>query len=195
MSKQDMEKLSESFQTLLKNFEEEKKNNAEQIAFLKCSLNEMNFNKMNGKKDKLEIKFAPLSKNAQPPLRGSKYSAGIDLRSAYSYIVPANGNKLIKTDWKIQYPSGYFGRILSRSGLSVNHHIEAGAGVCDEDYTGNTGVILNNLSDQDFRVQPGDRVAQLVCLPYITPEIVYCNETKIHDTERGASGFGSTGIN
>ncbi len=79
----------------------------------------------------LQIKFAALTEYAQKPKRGSEFSAGIDLRSAYEYLVPANGNKLIKTDWKIQYPDGYFGKICSRSGLSLNHNLEVGAGIVD----------------------------------------------------------------
>src|SRR3981189_722558 len=58
-------------------------------------------------KRRLTIKFAPLSSFAQKPSRGSEHSAGIDLRSAYEYIVPARGNKLIVTDWKIEYPEGF----------------------------------------------------------------------------------------
>ncbi len=92
------------------------------------------------------------------PKRGSEFSAGIDLRSAYEYLVPANGNKLIKTDWKIQYPDGYFGKICSRSGLSLNHNLEVGAGIVD---ASNFCVILNNLSTRDYYVAAGDVIAEL----------------------------------
>ena len=149
------------------------------------------YNVKDGNK-KLIIKFAPLSPHAQKPSRGSEHSAGIDLRSAYEYIVPAHGNKLIVTDWKVQYPEGYFGKICSRSGLSLNNHIEVGAGVVDADWTGSVNIVLNNLSDREFLVSPGDRVAQLVCTPYITPKIVYCQPSEILDTARGTNGFGST---
>lgn len=143
----------------------------------------------------LQIKFAALTEYAQKPKRGSEFSAGIDLRSAYEYLVPANGNKLIKTDWKIQYPDGYFGKICSRSGLSLNHNLEVGAGIIDSDWRDGVSVVLNNLSPRDFHVAPGDRIAQLVCTPYITPEIVFCHPSDIPDTVRGTNGFGSTGIN
>lgn len=56
-------------------------------------------------------------------------------------------------------------------------------------------VVLNNLSPRDFHVAPGDRIAQLVCTPYITPEIIFCKPSDIPDTVRGKNGFGSTGIN
>jgi dUTP diphosphatase len=141
------------------------------------------------------IKFAPLSEFARKPMRGSEHSAGIDLRSAYEYTVPANGNKLIKTDWKNEYPKGYFGKICSRSGLSLNHNIEVGAGIVDADYSGPVNVVLNNHSGRDFHVAPGDKIAQLICTPYITPTIVFCNAKDISDSGRGENGFGSTGIN
>ncbi len=67
----------------------------------------------------LQIKFAALTEYAQKPKRGSEFSAGIDLRSAYEYLVPANGNKLIKTDWKIQYPDGYFGKNMFKIRIIV----------------------------------------------------------------------------
>lgn len=143
----------------------------------------------------LQIKFAALTEYAQKPKIGSEFSVGIDLRSAYEYLVPANGNKLIKTDWKIQYPDGYFGKICSRSGLSLNHNIEVGAGIIDPDWRDGVSVVLNNLSPRDFHVAPGDRIAQLICTPYITPEIVFCKPNDIPDTVRGTNGFGSTGIN
>jgi dUTP pyrophosphatase len=161
-----------------------------QIDDLKISVPPTSFNP----KKPLIIKFAPLSSFAQKPMRGSEFSAGIDLRSAYEYTVPANGNKLIKTDWKIEYPDGYFGKICSRSGLSLNHSIETGAGVIDADWSGGVSVVLNNLSGRDFHVSPGDRIAQLVCTPYITPDIIYCNPDDIVDTVRANNGFGSTGI-
>jgi dUTP pyrophosphatase len=148
----------------------------------------------NKKDEELIIKFAPLTEFAQKPLRGSEHDAGIDLRSAYEYMVPARGNKLIKTDWKIEFPEGYFGKICSRSGLSLNHNIETGAGVVDFGYRGGVNVVLNNLSGKDFYVAPGDRIAQLVCTPYITPSIKFCNPGDIPDTVRGSGGFGSTGI-
>lgn len=146
------------------------------------------------KKEELVIKFAPLTEFAQKPMRGSEHAAGIDLRSAYEYMVPAHGNKLIKTDWKIEYPEGYFGKICSRSGLSLNHNIETGAGIVDADWRSGVSVVLNNLSGRDFYVAPGDRIAQLVCTPYITPTIKFCNSNDIPDTVRGSGGFGSTGI-
>lgn len=80
-----------------------------------------------------------------------------------------------------------------RSGLAWKNSIDVGAGVIDEDYRGNIGVVLFNLSDVDFNVTRGDRIAQLLLEKIITPEVVEVEE--LIETERGDGGFGSTGVN
>jgi deoxyuridine 5''-triphosphate nucleotidohydrolase (dut) len=87
--------------------------------------------------------------------------------------------------------SGCYGRIAPRSGLAWKNHIDVGAGVIDEDYRGNVGVVLFNHSDQDFKVNKGDRIAQLICQRIEYP--VLQEVTNLNNTERGAGGFGSTG--
>eukprot|EP00063_Salmo_salar_P008129 XP_013982964.1 PREDICTED: deoxyuridine 5'-triphosphate nucleotidohydrolase-like [Salmo salar] len=80
-----------------------------------------------------------------------------------------------------------------RSGLAAKHFIDVGAGVVDEDYRGNVGVVLFNFSKETFEVKKGDRVAQLVCERICYPDL---QELKtLDETERGAGGFGSTGSN
>ncbi|XP_063978426.1 deoxyuridine 5'-triphosphate nucleotidohydrolase, mitochondrial [Diachasmimorpha longicaudata] len=139
------------------------------------------------------LKFAKLSEKAFAPVRGSTQSAGYDLRSAYEYVVPARGKELVKTDLQIEVPEGTYGRVAPRSGLAWKNHIDVGAGVIDADYRGNVGVVLFNHSDSDFKIAPGDRVAQLICERIAYPDLM---EVKTLDsTERGAGGFGSTGIN
>lgn len=78
-----------------------------------------------------------------------------------------------------------------RSGLAWKHFIDVGAGVIDEDYRGNVGVILFNHSEVDFAVKRGDRVAQLVLEKISTPDVVEVES--LDETERAAGGFGSTG--
>jgi len=80
-----------------------------------------------------------------------------------------------------------------RSGLAVKHHIDIGAGVVDEDYRGNLGVVMLNHASVDFEVKAGDRIAQLVCERIAYPEIQELPSLDV--TERGESGFGSTGTN
>ena len=89
-------------------------------------------------------------------------------------------------------PSGCYGRIAPRSGLAWKHSIDVGAGVVDEDYRGNVCVILFNLSDDDFCVQRGDRIAQLICERIAKTQLIECSQ--LDDTDRQDKGFGSTGV-
>lgn len=133
-----------------------------------------------------------LSNNATIPTKGSLLSAGLDLYSAYDYMLPAHDRILVKTDLQICVPFGTYGRIAPRSGLALNNFIDVGAGVIDRDYTGNVGVILFNHSNSDFYIKKGDRIAQLICERIIHAEVKIT--PKMEDTSRGARGFGSTGV-
>merc|ERR1712027_12252 len=139
------------------------------------------------------LKFAKLSQNAYAPTKGSARAAGYDLRSAYDCTIPANGKAIVKTDIQIRVPEGTYGRIAPRSGLAAKHHIDVGAGVVDEDYTGNVGVVLFNHAAEEFSVAKGDRIAQLVCEKIEYPVLEECES--LEDTARGSGGFGSTGTN
>lgn len=103
-----------------------------------------------------------LSAAAVIPVRGSVGAAGYDLASAKDVVIPARGKGLCPTDIAIALPEGVYGRVAPRSGLAWKNSIDVGAGVIDEDYRGNVGVILFNHSDVDFTVKAGDRVAQLI---------------------------------
>lgn len=141
---------------------------------------------------KLVLRWAKLTEHALEPVRGSERAAGMDLRSAYDAVIPARGKALVKTDIQIQVPQGSYGRIAPRSGLAAKNFIDVGAGVIDEDYRGNVGVLLFNHSDTDFNVSRGDRIAQLICERIYYPELEQMD--KLEDTQRGEGGFGSTGV-
>jgi dUTP pyrophosphatase len=140
-----------------------------------------------------------LSALAQLPKRASEGAAGYDLSSAGNYIVKKRGKERIKTDLQVFLPEGTYGRIAPRSGLAWKNGIDVGAGVIDIDYEGNVGVILFNHSDEDFKIQIGDRIAQLILEKYLAVPVVdvenlaqKANDQKA-DASRGAKGFGSTG--
>lgn len=133
-----------------------------------------------------------LSEFATLPSRGSKLAAGYDLYSAYDYVLKAKGKEMIKTDLQIALPQGCYGRVAPRSGLAWKHFIDVGAGVIDEDYRGPVNVILFNFGDDDFEIKRGDRVAQLICEKIQQTEIQEVQD--LETTERGANGFGSTGV-
>lgn len=133
-----------------------------------------------------------LSADATLPTRGSPLAAGYDLYSAKDTVVPAKGRAIVPTDLSIAVPMGTYGRVAPRSGLAVKHFIDVGAGVVDADYRGPLGVVLFNFAEQDFAIKKGDRIAQLVL-----EKIVMANVLEVDDldaTQRGAGGFGSTGV-
>ncbi|NWH93323.1 DUT protein, partial [Aegithalos caudatus] len=139
------------------------------------------------------LRFTKLSENAFAPSRGSPRSAGYDLYSAYDCVIPPMEKGVVKTDIQIALPAGCYGRIAPRSGLATKHFIDVGAGVIDEDYRGNVGVVLFNFGKKAFEVKKGDRIAQLICERIYYPELEEVEA--LDDTERGEGGFGSTGMN
>ncbi|XP_047436007.1 deoxyuridine 5'-triphosphate nucleotidohydrolase, mitochondrial isoform X1 [Mugil cephalus] len=145
------------------------------------------------KEERPVLKFAKLSEHATTPTRGSSKAAGYDLYSAYDYTIGPMDKAIVKTDIQIAVPHGCYGRVAPRSGLAAKHFIDVGAGVVDEDYRGNVGVVLFNFSKETFEVKKGDRVAQLVCERICYPDLM--EQETLDETERGAGGFGSTGRN
>jgi dUTP pyrophosphatase len=138
------------------------------------------------------LRVKRLSDNAILPTRGSEWSAGYDLSAAKAVTIPVGGRSIVPTDLSIACPAGTYGRIAPRSGLTVKHGIHVGAGVIDADYRGPVGVVLFNLGDQEFCIQPGDRIAQLVLEQILMAPVEEVEE--LGATVRGAGGFGSTGI-
>lgn len=134
-----------------------------------------------------------LCPHGKMPCRGSIGAAGYDLYSSKKVMIKAWGRVLVGTGISISLPVGVYGRIASRSGLSLNYGLEVGGGVIDRDYTGEVGVILYNHTCHDYIVEAGDRVAQLVlerCAHFVVEEV---DELYVA-SERGDGGFGSTGV-
>lgn len=138
-----------------------------------------------------EFQVRLLTSNATVPARESKDAAGYDLCSAYGYVIPPGKNQLCFTDLQMSLPEGYYGRIASRSGISSVYAVEVGAGVIDNDYRGNVGVLLFNFGKSDFFIGKGMKIAQLVITKICTPPVIRC--LSLGSTERGCNGFGSTG--
>ena len=114
------------------------------------------------------------------------------LQLSYFQVIPAGGRGVVKTDISIACPAGTYARIAPRSGLAVKKGIDVGAGVVDADYRGNVGVVLFNFGTEDFTVDVGDRIAQLILEKVNMAPVVEVEE--LTETERGAGGFGSTGV-
>jgi dUTP pyrophosphatase len=133
-----------------------------------------------------------LSNSAILPKRGSEFAAGLDLYSPVSGMIEPSQRLLVPLDISIELPKGTFGHILPRSGLALKNGIHVGAGVIDEDYRGNVGVLLFNLGNVPFVFKEGDRIAQLVIKSYENINLV--QKEKLDDSSRGNGGFGSTGV-
>lgn len=139
------------------------------------------------------LKVYKRSENAKTPTKGSALAAGYDIYSSEESSVPAHGQALVATDISIIVPVGTYGRVAPRSGLAVKHGISTGAGVIDADYRGEVKVVLFNHSDKDFKIEKGERIAQLVLEKIVNAEIQEISAEELDTTERGAGGFGSTG--
>jgi dUTP pyrophosphatase len=130
------------------------------------------------------------------PTKGTPNSAGYDLHSIDEYIIPPWDRTIIKTGLQIRTPVGYYGRIASRSGLSVKKNLEVGAGVIDHDYQGEVCVILRNFSNEPAEIKMGERCAQIILEPYANVDVKKLNEPLnivFDNTVRNSGGFGSTG--
>ena len=134
-----------------------------------------------------------LSNIAIIPKRGSLYAAGLDLYAPTGGIVEPGQRLLVKLDIAIELPSGTFGHILPRSGLALKNGIHIGAGVIDEDYRGNVGVLLFNLGEEPYVFNVGDRIAQLVVKPYMRVNVFENDTNALSESQRGSGGFGSSG--
>lgn len=127
------------------------------------------------------------------PKRATAGSAGLDLHCVLEeqVVVPPRSVQVFPTKLSVAIPSGYYGQIASRSGMAFKHQVYAFPGVIDADYRGEMAVQLINQSEKDYVVNPGDRIAQLLLLPCVTPLIV--ETTTLDATERANQGFGSSG--
>jgi len=129
------------------------------------------------------------------PAYATAASAGMDLRADLKepLVLGTLERALVPTGLHIELPVGYEAQVRPRSGLAAKHGISIvnAPGTIDADYRGEIKVILVNLSNQPFTVQPGERIAQMVVARHETVEWVPVEE--LEDSERGAGGFGSTG--
>ena len=143
----------------------------------------------------MKINIKKLSESAKLPERGSAYAAGYDLFAELKEAVEIAPKQtlMINTGVAMEIPEGYWGGIFARSGLSSKEGLRPAncVGVVDADYRGPICVALHNDSEVVRTVVPGQKVAQLVVVPFLTVE--FEEVTELSDTVRGVSGFGSTG--
>lgn len=131
---------------------------------------------------------------AAVPKRADLGAAGYDLFSVEKVIVLPRAQAIVDTGVVLEFPPDCYARVAPRSGLAAKHSIDVLAGVVDSTYRGNIKVILYNHSDQDFVVNVGDRVAQLIFERIYTPVLEQVHDmAELMASDRGDGGFGSTG--
>ena len=141
------------------------------------------------------LKIFRMEHNKYVPEYKTEGAAGMDLCAAISepVVLKPLERKLIPTGLKIELEHGYEAQIRPRSGLSIKHGISLinCVGTVDEDYRGEVCVGLVNLSNDEYTIQPDERIAQMVIAKYEQAQIEVV--TELSDTARGEGGFGSTG--
>ena len=142
----------------------------------------------------MTVSFKRLVPEAVLPAYAHPGDAGMDLCSVESLVIPAGGRSLVRTGIKMALPPGFEAQVRPRSGLALKRGVTVlnTPGTIDEGYRGEVGVILANFGDEDFSVEIGDRIAQMVIAPVTRAEIAETDE--LDATARGEGGFGSTGV-
>ena len=144
----------------------------------------------------MKIILKKLNKNAVMPVRGSRYAAGYDLFACLDkpVTIPPHTTVKIGTGLSAAIPEGWFGAVFARSGLAAKEGLRPAncVGVCDSDDRGEYIVALHNDSEEERIITHGERIAQLVILPFAEAEFELSDN--LPETQRGSGGFGSTGF-
>lgn len=142
-----------------------------------------------------KIKIKKMNDLAIIPKRGSEEAAGMDLYACIDDTIYISPHETVKIDTGIavELPKGTFGAVFARSGLATKEGLTPAnkVGVIDSDYRNSIIVALHNHSNMSRTINPGERIAQLVVMPYVPIEFKEVEE--LSDTKRGFGGFGSTG--
>ena len=141
------------------------------------------------------INVKRLNDLAKLPTRGSEYAAGYDLYAATNYNIEIQPHTTVKigTGLSFELPQGTFAAIFPRSGIATKRGLRPAncVGVCDSDYRGEYIVAIHNDTDQIQHIEPGERIAQMILLPFYSMNFNEVNE--LSDTNRGKGGFGNSG--
>ena len=144
------------------------------------------------------VQIKKLNERAKLPTTGSQYAAGYDLYACLdgdgAVTIPPHHTVRVGSGIAVALPEGTFGAVFARSGLASKEGLRPAncVGVVDCDYRGECIVAVHNDSDTDRTIHDGDRIAQLVIAPVLQPVVV--EATEVDSTDRGAGGFGSTGV-
>lgn len=141
------------------------------------------------------LKLMRVREGAIIPKQATAGSAGYDLCACIDtpQTIEPGERCVFPSGLAAEIPAGTAGFVFTRSGLGIKKgiHVTNGVGVIDSDYRGEIQIGLHNLSAESYTVQPGERIAQMIIMPYFAPVIE--EVTSLTETDRGAGGFGSTG--
>lgn len=142
----------------------------------------------------MTLGFKRIHPDATMPAYAHASDAGMDLRSVEDVEIAPGKRALVHTGLVVLLPPMHEAQVRPRSGLALKHGVTVlnTPGTIDSGYRGEIGVILANFGECPFRVAKGDKIAQLVVAPVLQPSVVEVDE--IDETDRGAGGFGSTGV-
>ncbi len=144
----------------------------------------------------MRVKIINRSNNPLPEYK-TEHSAGVDLMAFLpngEIVLKPLERKLVPTGLFLELPEGYEAQVRPRSGLAFKNGVTVlnSPGTIDADYRGEVGVILINLSQENFTIRTGDRIAQMIIAKY--EKAAFVESIELAETERGAGGFGHTGV-
>ena len=142
----------------------------------------------------MTVKFRKTDPEAVLPSYAHPGDAGMDVHAVEALEIAPGGRRLVRTGLVMMLPPGYEAQVRPRSGLALKHGVTVlnTPGTIDEGYRGEVGVILANFGTEPYKVEKGAKIAQIVIAPCTRAEIAETAE--VDETERGAGGFGSTGV-
>ena len=138
------------------------------------------------------IKFQKILDEAIIPHYAHQGDAGMDIFSVEETIIKSGERKSVRTGVKMELAEGFVALVWDKSGLALKNGIKTMAGVIDSGYRGEIGVVLANFSGQDYKIEKGQKIAQMLIQKVERAEIEEVKE--LSETKRGAGGFGSTGL-
>jgi len=138
------------------------------------------------------IKIKKLVEEAKVPQYAHPGDAGMDFFSSEEMVLNPGERKLISTGISMAIPEGYVGLIWDKSGLAVKKGVKTMAGVIDTGYRGEVKILLHNLSTEEFKIEKGMKIAQMLIQPVESRKITEVED--LEETERGEGAFGSTGL-
>jgi dUTP pyrophosphatase len=143
--------------------------------------------------DVLEVRL--LHRAAHPPSRTRPGDAGYDLRCVEGFRLEPGERATVPTGVAVALPPGLAGLVVPRSGLAARHGLSVvnGPGLVDPNYRGELRVILVNLGEESYEASAGDRIAQLLLVPFVAPEARVVDALSPAPDDRGVNGFGSSG--